>query len=86
MKSKNAIFVLVAACTVKLLASDDLKAVHEWGTFTSVAGDDGAATAWQTLSARQICRASSTTSISEIGKRPISAQSAWKRPFSTSIL
>jgi hypothetical protein len=47
MKCKNAIFLV---CAVKLLASEDLKAVHEWGTFTSVAGEDGAAMAWQTLS------------------------------------
>ncbi len=47
MKCKNAIFLV---CAVKLLASDDLKAVHEWGTFTSVAGEDGAAVDWQALS------------------------------------
>jgi hypothetical protein len=37
-------------CATRVIASSDLGAVHEWGTFTSVAGEDGAAMSWQTLS------------------------------------
>ncbi len=36
------------SCAIGATASD-LGAVHEWGTFTSVAGEDGAAMGWQAL-------------------------------------
>ena len=51
MQYKNALLaaVIVFGATAAI-ASEDLDAVHEWGTFTSVAGRDGAAMNWQTLS------------------------------------
>ena len=33
--------------------------VHEWGTFTSIAGRDGQAMEWQPLTGPPTCRASS---------------------------
>jgi len=49
MKLRNAWFVVLLSCATRLVASDDLRAVHEWGTFTSVAGADGAAMSWKPL-------------------------------------
>lgn len=49
MNLKNLLLIL-SAVTSLTAASDSLQAVHEWGTFTSVAGEDGTAMAWRTLS------------------------------------
>ena len=40
------LFFMVSGATLAG-AADDLSAVHEWGTFTSVAGEDGAPVSWQ---------------------------------------
>ena len=50
MRFQNALLTALAACAATAMASDDLEAVHEWGTFTSVAGKDGSALSWQPLS------------------------------------
>jgi hypothetical protein len=54
VRLKNAFIFFLASCAsqwaTQTVASDDLGVVHEWGTFTSVAGDDGAAIPWQPLS------------------------------------
>ncbi len=50
MQHKNALVAVLVSCATAAIASEDLGAVHEWGTFTSVAGRDGAAMGWQTLS------------------------------------
>ncbi len=34
--------------------------VHEWGTFTSIAGEDGMAVEWKPLAGPDDCRVSST--------------------------
>ena len=50
MQILDAVLIIVASCAVRATASDDLVAVHEWGTFTSVADEDGSAMGWQPLS------------------------------------
>ena len=50
MRFRNVMLVILAACSTRLMASSDLRAVHEWGTFTSVAGEDGRAMSWEPLS------------------------------------
>ena len=51
MRLQNALVVVLMSCAASAIASDDnLVAAHEWGTFTSVAGEDGAAMSWQPLS------------------------------------
>src|ERR1700751_5817331 len=49
-----ALFLLLVIATVVLPKPvDDMPAtVHEWGTFTSVAGDDGNAVQWRTFAGR----------------------------------
>lgn len=41
---------LLTSCGMRVIASGDSAAVHEWGTFTSVAGEDGSAISWMPLS------------------------------------
>jgi hypothetical protein len=53
MKS-TASFLLLGTAALALIAADTLPhptdlTVHEWGTFTSVAGEDGSAIDWETL-------------------------------------
>lgn len=53
MKS-TASFILLGAAALALIAADTLPhpselTVHEWGTFTSVAGEDGSAIDWEAL-------------------------------------
>jgi hypothetical protein len=53
MKS-TASLILLGAAALALIAADTLPhptdlTVHEWGTFTSVAGEDGSAIDWETL-------------------------------------
>src|SRR5437879_11821997 len=43
----SAATILMAASTVSTVPSD--LTVHEWGTFTSVAGEDGSAVDWDAL-------------------------------------
>ena len=50
VKFRNLLLVVLASCTVQVIAANDSGAVHEWGTFTSVAGEDGAAMSWESLS------------------------------------
>lgn len=50
MRLKNAFIALWLSCAAQAVASHDLAAVHEWGTFTSVAGEDGSAMSWEPLS------------------------------------
>jgi len=50
MRLQHAFTVLLLSCAAQAIASDDLGAVHEWGTFTSVASEDGAAMSWEPLS------------------------------------
>jgi hypothetical protein len=47
---QNLLLVVLAAWAATAMASDDLDTVHEWGTFTSVAGGDGSAMSWEPLS------------------------------------
>jgi hypothetical protein len=47
---RNVFLAATALCGVPVIASIDSGAVHEWGTFTSVAGEDGAAIGWEPLS------------------------------------
>jgi hypothetical protein len=49
VRLQNALLIVLIGCATQVVASDDLKAVHEWGTFTSVAGGDGAAMSWEPL-------------------------------------
>ncbi len=50
MVLRNLLFAVVASCGIQAIASSDSGAVHEWGTFTSVAGEDGGAVRWEPLS------------------------------------
>jgi hypothetical protein len=49
VRFRYSLMVALAVGATHLIASSDLSAVHEWGTFTSAAGEDGAAMGWQTL-------------------------------------
>ncbi len=55
MKSSTLTLVLVVSAAVLLIAADTGKVqsdgltIHEWGTFTSVAGEDGSAIDWDAL-------------------------------------
>jgi hypothetical protein len=58
MKSSTLTLVLVVCAAVLLIAADTGKVqsnaltIHEWGTFTSVAGEDGSAIDWDSLGCR----------------------------------
>src|SRR5580698_1794586 len=57
MKSTTG-FVLFGAAALALIAADTLPrpgglTVHEWGTFTSVAGEDGSAIVWDALGGKE---------------------------------
>jgi hypothetical protein len=55
MKTSTLTLVLVVSAAVLLIAADtgkvqsDALTIHEWGTFTSVAGEDGSAVNWDAL-------------------------------------
>ena len=51
MLSRIVLLSVLGSCVIGIVAlSDSGAVVHEWGTFTSVAGEDGAAVSWRTLS------------------------------------
>lgn len=45
--------VLIASTVLSSTVNSRAVAVHEWGTFTSVAGEDGVATPWRTYGGRE---------------------------------
>ena len=57
---------------------------HEWGTFTSVAGEDGRAVQWLPLEGPVDFRISSAACDCR-RREALSGMVAWKRPSSTSI-
>ncbi|HEX4170175.1 MAG TPA: hypothetical protein VHZ55_32315 [Bryobacteraceae bacterium] len=50
MRFRSGLLATFVAGAIQMLASSGSGVVHEWGTFTSVAGQDGAAISWETLS------------------------------------
>ena len=60
----SAAFLLIAADSSTTQLLNNLT-VHEWGTFTSVAGDDGSAVEWDTLG----CKSDLPTFVNAVGYR-----------------
>lgn len=50
MQLQSLLSAALCFCAAGLMAADDSIVVHEWGTFTSVAGKDGNAVTWLPLS------------------------------------
>src|ERR1700722_3199923 len=71
MKSSTFSLVLVVSAAVFLIAADagkvqsDGLTIHEWGTFTSVAGEDGSAIDWDALG----CKSDLPTFVNDFGYR-----------------
>ena len=66
MRFRNALLVVLAACATDVTASGDLGAVHEWGTLTSVAEEEGSAMSGNRSRDPRTCRALSTDWTREI--------------------
>ncbi len=49
MRFLYTVSLALVACAMCMTGANNLGAVHEWGTFTSVAGGDGSAIRWQPL-------------------------------------
>ena len=67
-------------CAVQAAAASDAGAVHEWGTFTSVAGENGQAVDWLPLSGPSDLPCFVERLVSAISSRPM-AWFEWKRRF-----